>query len=187
MPASSVSAVWAHVGASSRPAVAKRAVWAAEGWAVVFVAVHGYWALGGRLGFGDQAAAIPMTTSSLAGWVFTIVVAAMFIAGLAVPLALVQRWGRRVPRRLLLGLMWAGALFLTARGGLGLFDDLLRQFGVDGGLTGLSYQQTLGTARPTAYTLWSSAAIDLVFVSGGVLFTRASQLLSADRRTGARS
>ncbi len=154
---------------------------------MAFVAAHGYWALGGRLGFGDQPAGIPLTTSSLAGWVFTIAVAAMFIAGLAVPLALVQRWGRRIPRRLLLGLMWAGALFLTARGGLGLLDDLLRQLGVDGGLTGLSYQQTLGTGRPTAYTLWSSAAIDLVFALAGVLFARASHLSSGARRKGARS
>ena len=123
--------------------MARRAVWAAEGWAVAFVAAHGYWALGGRLGFGDQPAGIPPTTSSLAGWVFTIAVAAMFIAGFCgVPLALVQRWGWRIPRRLLLGLMWAGALFLTARGGLGLLDDLLRQLGVDGGLTGLSYLPT---------------------------------------------
>ena len=166
----------AHVDASSRPVAATRAVWATLAWAVVFVALHGYWELGGRVGFGDQTDPLPLTTSSVAGWAFTLVVAVMFIAGLVVPLALIQGWGRTISRRLLLALMWIGAVVLTARGGLGLLDGLLHALGPGGGITGMSYQQTLGSAHPTAYTLWSSAAIDLIFLVGGLLFTRAARL-----------
>jgi Protein of unknown function (DUF3995) len=166
----------AHTDASSRPVAARRAVWTASVWAIVFVALHGYWALGGRVGFGDQKDPIPLTTSSIAGWVFTVVVALMFVAGLVVPLALVQQWGRRAPRHLLLAMMWIGVVVLGARGVLGLLDGLLRGLGVDGGLTGLSYEHTLGTAHPTTYTLWSAAAIDLVFLVGGILFAAAALL-----------
>jgi hypothetical protein len=166
----------AHVAASASPAAAARATVWALAWAAAFVALHGYWALGGRVGFGDQTDPIPVTTDSAAGWVFTLVVAAMFCCGLAVPSALLRPWGLRVPRRLLLVLMWIGAVVLTARGGMGLLDGLLRALGMDNGLTGLSYETTLGDAFPSAYTLWSAAAIDAIFLAGGVLFTRSARL-----------
>ncbi|HWL98202.1 MAG TPA: DUF3995 domain-containing protein [Nocardioidaceae bacterium] len=150
-------------------------------WAVAFVALHGYWALGGRVGFGDQTDPIPVTTDSVAGWAFTVVVATMFGCGLAVPLALLRPWGLRVPRRLLLVLMWIGAVVLIARGGMGLLDGTLRTLGLDTGLTGLSYERTLGDASPSAYTLWSSAAIDAIFFAGGVLFTRSARLTGQRR------
>ena len=85
-------------------------------WTAVFIVWHGYWALGGDFGFGDQESAFP-ATSSLAGWAFAIAVAGMFAAGLAVPLALARGAG---PRRLLAGCMWAGAAVLAARGTVGL-------------------------------------------------------------------
>jgi hypothetical protein len=153
----------------------RAAVWASV-WAGAFLALHVYWAFGGRVGFGDQTDPIPATTSSITGWVWTLVVVAMFVAGPVVPLALVRPWGRRVPRRLLVVLMWFGAVVLVLRGGLGLLDGLLRVAGVAGGLTRLSYEETLGSAHPSAYTLWSSAAIDVVFLVGGVLFGRAARL-----------
>lgn len=153
----------------------RAAVWAST-WAWAFLALHVYWAFGGRFGFGDQTDPIPATTSTVTGWVWTLGVLVMFAAGPVVPLALVRPWGRRLPRRLLLVLMWIGAAVLLIRGGLGLLDGLLRVLGVAGGLTRLSYEETLGSAHPTAYTLWSSTAIDVVFVVGGVLFARAAAL-----------
>ena len=165
-----------RVASAARPAAAARAVWWTVAWAAGFVALHGYWAAGGRIGFGDQTDPIPQTTTSPVGWVFTTLVAVMFLAGLAVPLALVQRWGRRIPRRALVVLMWAGAIILTARGGLGLLDGLARVAGIEGGITRLSYEQTLGSVHPSAYTRWSSAAIDFIFLVGGLLFGRAAAL-----------
>ena len=90
------------VGMSERSRGAERAAYWAFGWAVVFVALHGYWALGGRIGFGDQVDPLPGWPTTVAGWTASVVVDGMFLAGLAVPLALVRPWGQRIPHRLLL-------------------------------------------------------------------------------------
>jgi uncharacterized protein DUF3995 len=140
-----------------------RTILYAFAWTAVFTAWHGYWALGGDFGFGDQEAAFPD-----AGWLFSTVTAGMFAAGLAVPLALARGVG---PRRLLVWLMWAGAAILTARGAIGLVDDALRFTGLaETGLSGLSNEQVLGTAHPSAYTVWSTVGIDAFFAAGGLLF-----------------
>ena len=143
-------------------------------WTAVFIAWHGYWALGGDLGFGDEQSAFPDTTSSATGLIFTTVVVGMFVAGLAVPLAVARGVGRR---RLLLGLMWAGAAVLAARALSGLLDDALRFTGlVETGLSGLSDEQVLGTSRPSAATIWSTIGIDAFFAAGALLFGRAGKL-----------
>ena len=49
-------------------------------------------------------------------------------------------------------------------------------------LSGLTYQQELGEAHPTAYTLWSGTAIDLYFTLGGVLFLFAAIVYRRVRR-----
>jgi hypothetical protein len=137
-------------------------------WTAVFIAWHGYWALGGDFGFGDQEAGFPD-----AGLIFTVAVSAMFAAGLAVPLAVMRGVG---PRRLLAGLLWAGAAALTLRGLSGLVDDVLRFSGlVETGITGLSDEQVLGSADPSAYTIWSTVGIDAFFLAGGLLFGRAAR------------
>ncbi len=144
-------------------------------WTAVFTVWHGYWAVGGDFGFGDQQSAFPD-----AGWLFTVPVVAMFAAGLVIPLALARGVG---PRRLLVWLMWAGAAVLVARGLVGLTDDVLRFTGlVETGLSGLSDEQVLGTADPSAYTIWSVFGLDAFFVAGGVLFGRAAL---AERPAGA--
>jgi uncharacterized protein DUF3995 len=165
------------VPAPSAPSqAAVRAAYWAFGWAVVFVALHIYWAFGGRIGFGDQVDPLPGLPTTVGGWIVSVVVDGMFIAGIAVPLALVRPWGARVPHRLLLALMWIGCAVLLARGGLGLLDGLLRSTGLaDGGLTGQTSAQVLGDAHPSAYTLWSATAIDTIFLLGGLLFGRAAQ------------
>jgi Protein of unknown function (DUF3995) len=151
-------------------------------WTVAFIACHIYWALGGRFGFGDQANPIPPNEShshlGLVGWwIFTVVTSSMFAAGVVVPSALAWSWGRRLPRRLLVGLMWAGAVVLLARGLSGWVDDAVRFSGLyDGGLTGLSTKDVLDSADPTTYTKVSTTSIDSIFVIGGVLFAYAARL-----------
>ena len=61
-------------------------------WTAVFIVWHGYWALGGDFGFGDQQSAFPDTTSSLRLG-FSVAVGGMFAAGLAVPLAFARGVG----------------------------------------------------------------------------------------------
>ncbi len=150
----------------------------AAGWTLLFIAFHIYWYLGGHLGIGDAPDVIPGTPSSVIGWILNIVVLGMFAAGVVVPVALVRRWGRIVPRWLLLGLTWLGAAVLSLRGASGIVDDLLRVTHVlPNGLTGLTYQQAIGQAHPSAYTLWSLASIDVYFLLGGILFGIAAWML----------
>jgi Protein of unknown function (DUF3995) len=175
--------VASHAAVSGRAGATARAATWAFAWTLAFAAIHGYWYLGGRIGFGDQADPLPGAPSSLGDWLFSVAVVAMFAAGLLVPVALVRPWGRRLPRRLLVWAMWAGCAVLALRGGSGLIDDLLRFGGLaEGGLTGLSNQQVLDSAHPSASTVWSTVAIDAVFLGGGVLFGYAARLAGSAAR-----
>lgn len=151
-----------------RPA---RALWWALTWAVLFTAMHAYWYLGGRVGFGDAPSPLPGRPSSLGAWIFTIVVALMFVIGIAAPIALLRDTGHRVLRRLLVASLWIGCLVLLARGVSGLIDSVVRSLGISsGGITGLSYQDILGTPHPSTYTLISGTAVDAYFLLGGILY-----------------
>jgi hypothetical protein len=177
-----------HAAGSNRARAATRAANAAFCWALAFTALHVYWYLGGRVGFGDQADPLPDAPSSLGDWIFNIVVAGMFAAGLTVPSAFTRPWGRRVPRRLLVWSMWAGCVVLIARGGIGLVDDLLRFTGLlDDGLTGLSNEDVLNSAHPSTYTMLSTLAVDSIFLIGGLLFGYAARLAGSAATTPAAS
>lgn len=148
----------------------RQAAAATFGWIVVFDALHVYWELGGRFGFGDQADPLPSAENAGQG-VFAAVVVALFVVGTVLPLAFVQGWGRRVPRWILITTAWVAAGLLTVRAVAAFVDDAMRTvFGSPTGLTGLTYEQLLGTATPSAYTVWSARAIDLYFLVGGVLY-----------------
>jgi Protein of unknown function (DUF3995) len=139
-------------------------------WVVVFIAFHIYWAFGGKFGFGDATKTQPKP-DTLAKVIFSVVVFGMFAIGTVVPLALYQEWGRRVPAWMLACCCWIGAGLLVVRGFSGVLDTSLRGTGLaHRGLTGLTYEQELGVAHPSAYTLWSGTAIDLYFTLGGILF-----------------
>ena len=153
-----------------------RALWWALSWAVVFTVIHGYWYLGGRVGLGDAPSPLPGTPTSPGAWLFTIAVALMFVTGLAVPVILLRVPVGGASRRLLVALLWAGCLLLVARGASGLLDDAVRDIGIsDRGITGLSYQRTLGTAHPSTSTLVSTAIIDGYFFLGGILYGLAAR------------
>ena len=168
----------------------RRSSWtayAAFAWTLLFILFHVYWFAGGRFGLGDAPNPIPGPPSSVIGWIFDVVTTAMFVAGLAVPLALVRPWGRDVPRWILLTLTWLGFGVLAVRGAAGIVDDLLRATSVlPGGLTGLSNEQLLGQAHPSAYILWSSSATDAYFLLGGILFALAASTFKSALRKGAK-
>jgi hypothetical protein len=140
-------------------------------WALLFTALHVYWYLGGTIGLGDAPSPLPhLVPTTLAGWIFEVVVVGMFAAGIAIPIVLLRGTPPRTLRRLLVALLWIGAVVLVARGASGLVDDLVRQLGVsDRGITGLTYQHTLGTPTPSTYTLVSTDAVDSYFLLGGIL------------------
>lgn len=159
---------------SDRSPVRTRGAWAgyaAFAWVVVFIAFHVYWAYGGRLGFGDAPHPIPSTPTNLSGWIYACIVYAMFLVGTLTPLAIVQAWGRIVPGWLLLSVCWFGSAILTLRALASYVDDLVRLTGLlPNGITGMTYAQIYGSNHVTAYTLWSSAAIDAYFLLGGILY-----------------
>jgi hypothetical protein len=165
----------AMVGTGPRRSSARAMAWALA-WALVFTAAHGYWYGGGRWGLGDAPSPLPGWPRSPAGWIFTIVVVGMFGAGIAIPIVLLRCHvhGRRL--RMLVALLWVGCGILVLRGASGLLDDVVRDLGLsDRGITGLTYQDTLGTADPSTGTRISTAVIDAYFLLGGWLYGWATQ------------
>jgi len=79
-----------------------------------------YWALGGTAGLATVGGAIEELARARdpAGVALGVGAGVLKVAGGLLALALVRPWGRAVPRRLLLGVAWAGSVLLTAYGGL---------------------------------------------------------------------
>jgi hypothetical protein len=152
----------------------KRTAWAGYAsfiWVAVFILFHIYWYYGGRFGLGDASASIPPPPTTLSQWIYFYLVIIMFIGGTIVPLTTVQSWGKLIPREFILIACWLGCMVLVLRGLAGFVDELSRVTGLlPTGLTGLTYEQTTGDAQRTAYTTWSSRAIDGYFFVGGILY-----------------
>lgn len=96
------------------------AAYAACAWGLIFAGISFYWGLGGRAGISTVGGAIERR--ALAG--DPVIFAAVWITGVlkvfgaALALALVQPWGRRLPRRPVTVLAWIAAVGLTLYGGL---------------------------------------------------------------------
>jgi hypothetical protein len=154
--------------------------YAAFAWVMVFLAWHVVWAATGL--------AIPSTaqhhgSARVLMWVSTVVVLAMVAVGTALPLALAQAWGRRIPRPVLLSAAWMGCVLLGARGLMGVGDDVVRATGIlPNGLTGLTMEQVSGTAHPSAWELFAGGFTDLLFAGGGLAFGLAALAYQRARR-----
>ncbi|MCZ4125423.1 DUF3995 domain-containing protein [Streptomyces sp. H39-S7] len=160
----------ASPGFTAPPDALRKLGYATFAWVVVFAAFHVYWGFGGQFGFGDASNTVPDVRTA-ADWAYTVVIGIMFVVGALIPFATFQPWGRKVPTWMILTCSWTGFALLAIRGFSGLLDSGLRESGLmKNGLTGLTYEQVLGDAHPTAYTLWSSSGVDLYFFIGGVLF-----------------
>lgn len=88
--------------------------------AFLHAAVSAYWAAGGTVLLDTVGGGIAEFARSGAPG-STVVLAAVVLvklAGGALALALVQRWGRRLPRRLLIGIALAGGAVLVLYGGV---------------------------------------------------------------------
>lgn len=149
----------------------RRAGYAALAWVVVFIAWHVVWYLTG-LAFPTSShfhgrARVVYTVAS-------ILTDAMWVIGCILPFALVQAWGRRIPRWMLLSAAWTATGVLAARGLSGILDDLLRAFGSSRGLTGLTAAQTAGTSHLTFWVQFSGVTTDVLFAAGAVAFGTAA-------------
>ncbi len=146
----------------------RRAAYTAFAWVLAFLGWHVVWVATGlpvpSATRHTGAARVLAEASTLAVWAMTAV-------GVVLPLALARQWGRRIPRALLLFPAWAGCALLSARGIAGVADDIVRASGLlPDGLTGLTTEQTLGTAHPSAWETFASGWTDVLFVTGGLVF-----------------
>jgi hypothetical protein len=135
-----------------------------------------YWALGGTAGLATVGGAIEELARSRdpAGVALGIAAGVLKVAGGLLALALVQPWGRAVPRRLLLGAAWAASMVLTAYGGLLVAVGTLVLTGV---------LQPAGQVDRTALR-WHVLVWDLWFLIWGLLLGVAAWhygLVSRDR------
>ena len=91
-------------------------------WAAVFAAPHVWWALGVPAGFpgGPANHELMMTTWR---YYYDLLVVALTVTAILVALAPIQRWGDRVPRRIVRTMAWVAASMLTLRGVAGLIVD----------------------------------------------------------------
>jgi hypothetical protein len=89
--------------------------YAAATWAFIFAVLHIVWATGWYVGLQDEAAKKAFEKP----WflMYDLIVVGMCLIAAAVALALVQPWGRRLPRWLVGILAWAGTSLLVLRAG----------------------------------------------------------------------
>jgi hypothetical protein len=141
------------------------AIWAAA-WALLFAAMSFYWALGGTVGLGtlgvelerDARAREPDTIALV--WVTGL----LKVAGAGLALALVQPWGRVLPRRLRVIAAWIV--------GLGLLTYALANF-VQHALMKAGAVDTPAALGASAAT-WHLVFWDPFWLLGGLLFTAAA-------------
>ncbi len=119
-----------------------------------------YWALGGRVSVGTQALSIQDQIDDpdfiVVLWATGIL---KVLAGL-IALALLPRWGGRLPRRALLVVAWVTTGFLLLYGGLGWIQTLLWEIGV----------QDIPVSVGARAAQWKLAFWDPFWILGGVLF-----------------
>jgi hypothetical protein len=112
-------------GVHGPPPTARSRVGAWAGYAACALALLSavssfYWAFGGTAGLDTVGGAIEDLARShdARGLALAVGAGILKVAAGLLALALVRPWGRAAPRRLLLGVAWAGSTVLTAYGGL---------------------------------------------------------------------
>ena len=99
---------------------AVRVAYGACGWAFLFAALSFYWALGGTAGADTVSPEIVQLARAHVPWVMAVlwITAILKVVSGFVALALIQPWGRMVPRWALLILGWGTGTLLFVHGGL---------------------------------------------------------------------
>ena len=133
------------------------AAYAAGAWALVFAAVHLYWALGGTAGL-PNGMSVGMNPAL---FVIDVLAVPLCVVGALLALSLVRPWGQLFPRRLLLTSAWAVCVLLIVHSAPTL---------VEGGLvvTGLR------DAKLSVLEWWSLFVYEPWFFVGGLLYGAAA-------------
>jgi hypothetical protein len=139
--------------------------YAACAWGLLFAGISFYWGLGGTLGLDTLGGTLERLGRSRDPTIFAAVwiTGALKVGGAILALALVQPWGRTLPRLPLLLVGWAAAAVLALYGGTLVTGEALVATGV---------------VRPsTVYwkpLLWHLYVWDMSFLIWGVLFALAT-------------
>jgi hypothetical protein len=151
-------------------ASARRWAWAAAAWAFLFAALSFAWAIGAMAGAGWGAETTGKVFEELVKERDTSLIVSLWVTGALkavaglLALALVQAWGRHVPRRWRLGAAWLAGAGMTLYGLANFVDHGLMLSGVRGIPDGLGE-----TAAWWHLLLW-----DPFWTLGGVLFIAAA-------------
>jgi len=118
-------------------------------WALIFAGLHVVWAMGWYIGLHQELAEKAFQRQ----WflVYDLVAAGLCLLAAVVALALVQPWGRRLPRSLIHLLAWSGAGLLVLRGAAGVMQAV--------------YYLAIGGNKLDVFALWA-----IWFCLGAVLF-----------------
>jgi hypothetical protein len=138
--------------------------YAACGWAFLFAALSFYWALGGTAGAETVSPAIAQLARAHVPWVIAAlwIGAILKVASGLVALALVQPWGSRVPRWILLILVWGAGTLLFVHGGLYFAVGVLALSG------------TIRSSAPAPVLHWYTFLWGPWWLLGGLLFLLAA-------------
>jgi hypothetical protein len=141
-----------------------RLVWAgylAGGWGLAFAAISFYWGSGGTLGADTVWGSLRMNPAQKAVLILAVWVTGFLkVLGALLALALVTRWGSRLPSRPIAVLGWAAAGLLTLYGGVNIAAEALTASGV------------VKRSQPVDWKplLWHLYVWDMSFLIWGILF-----------------
>jgi hypothetical protein len=136
----------------------------AGGWAFLFAALSFYWALGGTAGAETISPAIVQLARAHVPWVMAVlwISAILKVFSGFVALALIQPWGSRVPRWILLLLAWGAGTLLFGHGGLFFAVGVLALSG------------TIPYSAPAPLLPWYTFLWGPWWLLGGILFLLAA-------------
>jgi hypothetical protein len=141
--------------------------WAAYGasaWAFIFAATSFYWAAGGTAGGDTIGPAITNLAHDPAFIAALWAIGVVKVLGGLLALALVQPWGRSLPRRVLLTAAWAGGILVVLYGAASWVQEGLMLVGVIPIPSGLGHTAAL----------WHVLFWDPWWLLGGILFVAAA-------------
>lgn len=118
-------------------------------WALIFAALHVAWAMGWYIGLDAES----MKKAFERRWflIYDLIAAGLCVLAVALALALVQSWGRRLPRSLINVTAWTCAAILALRGVAGVVKTV--------------YLAAVGNSLSSVLSFW-----DLWFCLGAGLF-----------------
>jgi Protein of unknown function (DUF3995) len=150
-----------------RPSELRIIAYAAAAWSLLFAAMSFYWAAGGMTGLetlGNKIDRLARERDS--GFVTEVWVTGFLKLGAGLlALALVQPWGRRLPRRILVIATWVVGIGLTVYGVANLVQHGLMEAGV------VETPSGLGSEAAT----WHLLLWDPWWLLGGLLFVAAAR------------